>query len=322
MKVIITDCDHDSIAIETGILSEAGLEFGLLQCHTEDDLIEQCGGAEIFINQYAPITERVIKALPDLKVVIRYGVGVNNVDMDAATKYGVTVCNVPDYGMNEVAEQAMALMFALVRKTVLMVDDTRTGDWDYTKAVPIRRFNCLTIGICGIGRIGHSFATKVRPLTPHIISYDPFVSPSAENGLDFVRGVDFDTLLEESDIISIHTPLTEETRGMFDAAVFKKMKNTAYLINTARGGIVSEKALDEALMNGEIAGAAMDCMDDEPESGDNPLYKHENFLPTPHMAWYSEEAYRELKSKVAEEAVRFARGEKLRDPLNAPPVPR
>lgn len=320
MKVIITDCDHDSIQIETDILNKAGLDFRLLQCRTEDDVVQQCGGAEIFINQYAPITERVIKQLPNLRVVIRYGVGVDNVDVEAATKYGVIVCNVPDYGMNEVAEQAMALMFALVRKTVLMVNYTKAGHWDYTRAIPIHRFNCLTIGICGIGRIGRNFANKVRPLTSHIISYDPFISPGKKNRLEFVRGVDFNTLLCESDVISIHTPLTEDTKGMFDMAAFKKMKNTAYLINTARGGIINERDLDEALSKGEIAGAAMDCMDNEPISADNPLFRHENFLPTPHMAWYSEEAYRELKTRVAEEAVRFSKGEKLRNPLNKPLV--
>ncbi|WP_303881446.1 C-terminal binding protein [Acetomicrobium mobile] len=322
MKVIITDCDHDSIKIEEDILNAAGLEFKLLQCRTEDDVIQKCGEAEIFINQYAPITERVIRELPNLKIVIRYGVGVDNVDLDAATKYGVIVCNVPDYGMNEVAEQAMALMFALVRKTVIMVNDTKAGNWDYTKAVPIHRFNCLTIGICGMGRIGRNFAHKVRPLTSNIICYDPFVHPCEANGLEFVKSVDFDTLLRESDIISIHTPLNKDTKGMFDMNAFRKMKKSAYLINTARGGIVNEKDLDEALAIGEIGGAALDCMENEPVIGGHPLYKHDNFLPTPHMSWYSEEAYRELKRKVAEEAVRFSKGEKLRDPVNAPRAPR
>lgn len=318
MKVIITDCDHDSIKIEEDILNAAGLEFKLLQCRTEDDIIQKCGEAEIFINQYAPITERVIRELPNLKIVIRYGVGVDNVDLEAATECGVIVCNVPDYGMNEVAEQAMALMFSLVRKTVLMVNYTKAGHWDYTKAVPIHRFSSLTIGICGIGRIGRCFANKVQHLTQNIICYDPFVHPCKANGLEFVKSVDFDTLLMESDIISIHTPLNEDTKHMFNMNAFKKMKNTAYLINTARGGIINEKDLDKALANGEIGGAAMDCMENEPIMGGNPLYKHSNFLATPHMSWYSEEAYRELKRKVAEEAVRYSIGEKLRNPLNAP----
>jgi len=322
MRVVITDCDHDSIKIEEDIFNAAGLEFKLLQCRTEDDIIQKCGDAEIFINQYAPITERVIRELPNLKIVIRYGVGVDNVDLDAATKYGVVVCNVPDYGMNEVAEQAMALMFALVRKTVIMVNDTKSGNWDYTKAVPIHRFSYLTIGICGIGRIGTCFANKVQHLTSNIICYDPFVSPCKINGLEFVKSVDFDTLLKDSDIISIHTPLNENTKGMFNMDAFKKMKKSAYLINTARGGIINENDLDEALTIGEIGGAAMDCMENEPIIGSNPLYKHSNFLATPHMSWYSEEAYRELKRKVAEEAVRFSKGEKLRNPLNSPCSPR
>jgi len=314
MRVIITDCDHKDINIETEVFEQAGVEFKLLQCRKEDDLIRQCGGAEVFLNQYAPITGRVMASLPELKLVVRYGVGVDNVDATLASKHGIQVCNVPDYGVNEVADHAMALMLTLLRRTAVMNAYTKNRTWDYTKAIPIRRLNQLTIGITGLGRIGRNFAGKVRTLGCRIIGYDPLLSEDAA-GTDFVSRVGFEDLLQESDVISIHCPL-ETSRNLFSSSAFAKMKKSAILINTARGGIVNEKDLDGALEKGEIAGAAMDCMENEPVKRGNPLFRHENFIATPHMAWYSEEACLELKRKAAEEAVRFFRGEAVRYPVN------
>lgn len=313
MKVVITDCDHKNIDIETEILNSADLEFELLQCKTEEDLISKCQGAEIFINQYAPITEKVMSNIKELKLVIRYGVGVNNVDVQAATKLGVQVCNVPDYGMNEVADHAISLMLALTRKIVLMNDYTKRGNWDYTKSIPIRRNSTLTVGVVGLGRIGRNFAKKAHALDCKIIGFDPFYKQSDE--YEFIKPVSMDELIKESDIISIHCPL-EGARDLFDEEAFKNMKNTAYIINVARGGIINETALDKALEKGEIAGAALDCVEPEPISPDSPLFRHENFICTPHMAWYSEEASNELKRKVAQEAVRHYKGEPVKYPVN------
>lgn len=314
MQVVITDCDHDSIDIEQGVLDAAQLPFRLEQCHTEDELIQRCADADIFINQYAPVTERVLEALPNLKMVVRYGVGVDNVDVDAATAHGVQVCNVPDYGMNEVADQAIALMMALLRKVVPMNQQTKTERWDYTAAIPSHRLSELTVGVVGLGRIGREFAKRAHALGMRVIGYDPYFSPSEE--FDFIEQVDLDTLQRAADVISAHCP-PETAMGMFDDEAFDRMKDTAYLINVARGGIVDEDALDRALTEGKIAGAALDCMAHEPVSPDDPLFRHENLLVTPHMAWYSEEAAAELKRKVAEESVRFAAGEPVRYPVNS-----
>lgn len=313
MKVIITDCDHENIDLESEILNEVGLNFELLQCKTEEDLISKCQDAKIFINQYAPITEKVMKSLKNLKLVIRYGVGVNNIDVSAATKLGIQICNVPDYGMNEVADHAIALMLSLTRKIVLMNDYTRKGKWDYTKSIPIRRNSTLTVGVVGLGRIGKNFAKKAHALDCNIIGYDPFYKQT--EGYEFITLVNIDRLMRESDIISIHCPL-EGARDLFNEEAFKKMKNTAYIINVARGGIINEKDLDVALENGDIAGVALDCVDPEPIDSSSPLFRHENFICTPHMAWYSEEASKELKQKVAQEAVRFYKNEKVKYPVN------
>lgn len=316
MEIIITDCDHENIDIETEILSAAKIPFKLLQCKTEDDLIAECKGTEILINQYAPITEKVMKALiPELKQVIRYGVGVDNIDVTAATQLGVQICNVPDSGSNEVADHALALTMALQRKIVLMNDYTKNRKWDYTRAIPIRRSNTLTVGIVGIGRIGKAFAKRAQSFGFSVIAYDPIYKSKLDGEYAFIDIVSIDTLLETSDIISLHCP-SDNALGLFNDKAFNKMKNTAYLINTSRGGIIDEEALDRALTEGKIAGAALDVVEKEPMSPEAPLFRHDNFLCTPHMSWYSEEAALELKRKVAEEALRFARGEDCFYPIN------
>lgn len=316
MKVIITDCDHENINIETSILNNADIPFKLLQCKTEDDLINNCKGADILINQYAPITQNVMEKLsPELKLVVRYGVGVDNVNVKAAEKMGITVCNVPDYGTNEVADHALSLMLAVQRKIVLMSNYTKNEKWDYVKAIPVHRHGTLTVGIVGIGRIGKAFAKRVSVLGCNVVAYDPKFDKNIKDCRSFVKFVTMEELLDISDIISIHCP-SDNTIGLFNDEAFNRMKKTAYIINTARGGIIDEEALDRALSQGKIAGAAIDVVKKEPMSTESPLFRHENFICTPHMAWYSEEAALELKRKVAEEAVRFAKGEEVFYPVN------
>lgn len=315
-KVIITDCDHDSVQIEKDVFEKAGIPMELKQCHTEQDLIEQCQDADVFVVQYAPVTRKVMEACPNLKYIVRYGVGVDTIDVPAATQLGIQVGNVPDYGMNEVADHAIALSLALLRKIVKMNQYTKTTAWDYTKSIPVHRFSEMTVGVVGLGRIGRSFARKMHALGFKIIGYDPYFKPTPETD-EYVKPVDFDTLVKDSDLISIHCPL-DGNRNLFNKDTFKKMKPDAVIINVARGGIINEDDLLEALNAGEIAAAGLDCMANEPVSPDNPLFTHENVLVTPHMAWYSEEAASELKRKVAEESVRFLSGEPIHYPVNHP----
>ncbi len=317
MKIIISDCDHVNLNEETAVFEAAGLDFELKQCRTEDELISECKGGEIFINQYAPFTRRVLEALrPEIRQIVRYGVGVNNIDLEAATELGVQVCNVPDYGMNEVADQALALTLDLARKVSFMNADVRKGRWNYEDSIPLFRLSEQTLGVAGLGRNGRNFAGKARALFGRVVGYDPYYKPNAADGTDYIEPVDLDTLLRTADFVVLHMPLTDETRNIINADAFAKMKSTAYLVNTSRGGLVDEAALDKALSEGAIAGAALDVTEKEPIDFDSPLLRHDNFICTPHMAWYSEQAASELKRKVAEEAVRFARGEKLRSPVN------
>lgn len=315
MRIIITDCDHANIDQEEKVFNHANLTFEMHQCKTEEDLINKCKGGEIFINQYAPFTEKVMSTLkPEIKQIVRYGVGVNNVDVEAATKLGIQVCNVPDYGMNEVADHSVSMLMGLVRKICLMDKITKSGKWDYTKAMPIYRISESTVGIVGLGRIGKTFAKRMSGYGCEIISYDPRYSIG--DNIDNVQIVSFKELVEKSDMISIHCPLKDETMNLFNLSTFKSMKKTAYIVNTARGGIINEEDLYTALKEGLISGAALDVVEEEPMKPGNKLFQFDNFICTPHLAWYSEEAAVELKRKVAEEAVRFSNKEKIKYAVN------
>lgn len=313
MKVIITDCDHENIDIETEVLNKAGIEFELKSARTEEEVIEQCGGADIFIVQYARISEKVMEALPELKYVVRYGVGVDTVDVEAAARHGVQVGNVPDYGMNEVADHALAMMLMLLRKVYMMDRFTKSYGWDYTKAIPVHRFCEQTVGVAGMGRIGRNFAKKASALGFRVIGYDPQMKQGDRIGEAEI--VSFEELVSQSDAISLHCP-ADGNRDLFDWEVFEKMKDSAVIINAARGGIINEQDLDKALRGGVIGGAALDCMSSEPMAPDSPIFENENLIVTPHMAWYSEEAAMELKRKVAKESVRFAQGLPIHYPVN------
>lgn len=316
MKVIISDCDHADIQIEQDIFNRNNILYELQQNQTEDDLIQNCSEATVIINQYAPFTEKVLSQLPNLKLIVRYGVGVNNIDLTAATKYGVQVCNVPDYGTHEVADHALALMLALTRKITKMNRLVKDGVWDYQESIPIYRHSEQIVGIVGVGRIGSVFAKKVHALGCKVIAYDISAQQKRhDSSLSFIEFVEFEELIKQADIISIHCP-SDNAMNLFNGSVFEKMKPTSYLINVSRGGIVDEDALYEALASYKIAGAALDVSVKEPINSNSPLLSLEQFICTPHMAWYSEQAAQELKRKVAEEAVRYVKNEKLHYPVN------
>jgi D-3-phosphoglycerate dehydrogenase len=315
MKVIVSDCDHESMQIETDVLAKAGLGFTHMAARTQDEVIEQCKGGNIILNQYGKFDERVFTALPEVKQIVRYGVGVDNVDLAAATRHGVQVCNVPDYGMHEVSDHALALMMALIRKIPATVSHTRNRDWDFRKMAPIRRITEMTIGVLGAGRIGGLFARKALPLGKEVLVCD-LNKKDLESRIPGVRQVDIDELLAKSDVLSIHCPLSDETRNLINTERLKSMKQGAFLINTARGGIVDEEALADLLEAGVLGGAALDCVAQEPIDKKSRLLDMDNVFLTPHMAYYSEESSAELKRKVAEEAVRFAKGEPVHYPVN------
>jgi len=310
--IAISDCDHLNTDEERSVCERYGLEYVLFQCKTEDDLIRDLKGFQAVVNQYAPFTERVFAALPELKMIVRYGVGVNNIDLAAATKHRVAVCNVPDYGVQEVAGHAFALMLALTRKIVRMDASVKNGEWEYAKSIPIKRLKNMTYGVVGLGRIGSCFAEMLRPFGGRILGCE--INRKREIP-SFVEWVDFDTLVAESDVISLHCNL-ETSRDLFTTDVLRRMKPEAVLINVSRGGIINESDLAKALNEGVIAGAGIDVTVLEPLPLSSPLLTAKNIILTPHMAWYSEEASSDLKTKTAEEAARYLTGKPLLNQLN------
>jgi D-3-phosphoglycerate dehydrogenase len=311
-KVVITDCDHPSVEIEKEILGEIKPEFVLAHCNTEDEVIEAAKDADGIINQYAPITKRVIESLKKCKVIARYGVGVDNIDIEAAIEHKIIVANVPDYCVDEVSTHAIALILACARGITLLDNKIREKRWDFTLAKPLFRTKGKTLGLFGLGRIARAVAQKASGFGFKIIAYDPYVS-KADDGIELVE---FSKLLSNSDFISIHSPLTDETRHLFGENKLRAMKKTAYLINTSRGAIVDEEALYKVLKKRWIAGAALDVMEKEPPDWKNLLPKLNNLIITPHISFYSEESYVELKTKVAESVLSVLKGELPRAIVN------
>jgi len=311
-RIVITDCDHPTVEIEKEILSEIDPEFILAQCNTEDEVIEVAKDADGIINQYAPMNRKVIESLNRCKVIARYGVGVDNIDIEAASDHKIIVANVPDYCIDEVSTHAMALILACARGITLLDRKRREKKWDFTLAKPLFRTKGKTLGLFGLGRIAKMVAQKTSGFGFKIIAYDPYVS-KVDGGIRLVK---FSQLLSDSDFISIHSPLTDKTRHSFGENVLKKMKKTAYLINTARGPIIDEKALYKVLKNKWITGAALDVMEKEPPDWENPLLNLDNLIITPHISFYSEESYIELKTKVAESVLSVLKGELPRAMVN------
>ena len=304
-KIVITDCDHPSVEIERKVLNEIKPELVLAHCHTEDEVIEVAKDTDGIINQYAPITRRVIESLKRCKVIARYGVGVDNIDVEAATEHKIIVANVPDYCVDEVSTHAMALILACARGITLLDRKRMEKIWDFTLAKPLFRTQGKTLGLFGLGRIARMVVQKASGFGFKIIAYDPYVS-KVDKGIELVK---FSQLLSDSDFVSIHTPLTDETRHSFGENELKAMKKTSYLINTARGPIIDEKALYKALKERWVAGAALDVMEKEPPDLKNPLLKLDNLIITPHVSFYSEESYVELKIKTAKAVLSVLKGE-------------
>ena len=303
-KIVITDCDHPSVEIEKKILSEINPELTLETCKTEEDVIAVASDADGVINQYAPFTRKVIKSLNRCKIIARYGVGVDNIDVEAATEHHIIVANVPDYCVDEVSTHTMSLILACARGITLLDRKIREKKWDFTLAKPLFRTQGKTLGLFGLGRIARMVAQKASGFGFKIIAYDPYIS-KINGGINLVE---FPQLLSDSDFLSIHVPLTVETKHSFGKNELKAMKKTAYLINTSRGPVINEKDLYIALKEKWIAGAALDVMEKEPPDWENSLLKLDNLIITPHISFYSEESYVELKTKTAKAVLSVLKG--------------
>jgi D-3-phosphoglycerate dehydrogenase len=295
-QVLITDCDHGSIEEEKEEIGRIGAELILAQVKEEEDLTRVCKEADGIINQYSLLTRKVLENLQKCKVISRYGVGVDSVDLRAATDLGIIVANVPDYCIDEVANQTISMMLALVRKVAFFDQKVKSGQWDFRLGIPIHRTRGKTLGLIGCGKIGLEVAKRIAAFGVRVIAFDPYIEKTQEG----IELKDFDTVLKESDFISIHCPLNDSTRHLIGEREFKKMEKEPLLINTSRGTIVDEKALIQALREGFVSGAGLDVLEKEPPDSKNPLLKMENVILSPHISFYSVESISELKRRTAE----------------------
>jgi len=298
-RVLITDHEMINLDCERRVLEKIDAQLIDSQCKTEQDVIENAQGVDGLLVDYAPIGEDVFKALPRLKVVARYGVGYDKVDVQAANRYGVCVVNVQNYCTEEVSDHALALLMASIRKIVLFDHWVKKRNWNYNFSKPIYRIKNKSMGIIGFGNIPRRLVEKLQPFKMNILVYDPFVHPDLAK--DFgVTLTSLDQLVTESDYISIHAPLNKDTRHLIGTKELNLMKDSVFIVNTSRGGLIDEKALIDALRNKKIAGAALDVFDQEPINQDNPLLSMENVILSPHVGWYSEESQIDLQTKAAQ----------------------
>ena len=305
MKVLVTDADYSSLDIEAEVLAAAGHELVAASCGTPEEVIAAAAGVDALLVQFAPITAEVFEALPQLRLLSRYGVGVDVVDTEAARDHGVWVCNVPDYGTTEVAMHAVAMLLALLRNIAGHDREVRTGHWDYHLGGQLRRPSSLTLGVVGLGRIGGMAAERAAPWFGGVVGYDPYLTDS--DWPNRLERLSLEDLFARSSAVTLHLPLTDNTRGLIGTDLLGRMPSGSYLVNTARGGLVDLDALLEALDSGRLAGVALDVLPQEPPPQDHPLLSHPRALITPHVAWYSAEAEVELRRKAAQNIVDWAR---------------
>lgn len=312
--VIITDFEGPGAVIETRTLESIGAQVVRENCRTEDELIGQCAQADALMVGYARITRRVLDGLPRCRMISRYGIGMDMIDMPAATERGILVCNVPDYCIEEVATHAIALLLALDRQIVHYDRQVRSGAWNFGKVLQQpRRLSTCTLGVVGYGRIGKRVGELGAALGMRLLAHDPLLAADRFTG---AAPVDLPTLLAESDFVTLHCPLTPATRHLISSGQFAGMRATAYLINATRGPVVDETALVQALKDKRIAGAALDVVEHEPIAADNPLLQLDNVILTPHAAHYSDAAIAEVRRRTAEHVVMFFTGEMPPTTLN------
>lgn len=296
------------LTVEREILAGVGAEVIPSRSLTEEEVIEAARDADAILHAISPLTRRVIGELKKCLVISNYGIGVDTVDIEAATREGIISANVPDFCFDEVSDTAMSLILTTTRKVALLSNSVKRGVWDRTLAFPIHKYRGQTLGLLAFGNIARTLVPKAKPFGFQIIAHDPYISQQAADSYG-VRMVDLPTLLKESDILSIHAPLTPKTHHIIGEQELRQMKKSAFLINTGRGSVLDGKALYHALKEGWIAGAGLDVLEKEPPDADDPLLALDNVVFTPHYASYTEEAYLELRTKAAQNVASVLRGE-------------
>ena len=309
VRILISDQNFgDDARVERALAASAGAELVVADCRTEDDVASALAEhrPDALLVQFAPVGARALAAADGLAAIVRYGVGVDNIDTSAAAAAGIAVGRIPDYCVGEVADHTIALLLAVERRVVELAQQTAAGGWDFHAAVPVRRLEGLTLGLVGFGRIARAVAARAAAFGFRVVAYDPALEPHdvREAGAE---PLGLDDLLRRSDFLSLHVPLTEETRGLIGRRELDLLPQGATVVNTARGGLLNEHALAMALGEGRLRGAGIDVLTDEPPALDHPLRGAPGAVLTPHAAWYSETSVLELRRKVVETALALAR---------------
>jgi D-3-phosphoglycerate dehydrogenase / 2-oxoglutarate reductase len=316
-KIVITDFGDPSHELEEAELRASGLDYQLLRLNTRlpEELIPHVADADALIVQWATISRPVIESLKHCRVISRYGIGVDMVDLEAASECGIPVSNVPDYCIDEVSTHTIAFVLALNRRLVPQSAHVGAGKWGGAPGGMPARLNQQSLGVLGLGRIGREVARKAQGLGLKVLAFDPYL-PAEQAKVLGVELLLLEELLRRADYVTVHCPLTKETRHLIGAAQLALMKPTAFLINMARGPVVDQSALYEALVNGVIAGAAADVLEQEPPDPNDPLLKLPNILVTPHSSSASVESVVQLRREVARNVVLVLQGHPPRAVVN------
>ena len=323
VKVVITDYVEQDLKWEEEQFKGLGVDFSYdqLKLGSPEQILNLARDADIVIVNMAKMDAEVISGLRRCRLIIRHGVGYDNVDAAAATGRNIVFSYIPDYCVEEVAEQAIMLIFACQRKLLLQTrilrDSAAKGKWDFTPIYPVFRLNGKTLGIIGFGRIGRAVYRMMQGFDMRFLVCDPYLSDARKKEFG-IETVTLAHVLKESDIVTVHTPLIEETYHLIDEPELKLMKKTAILVNTARGGIVNLRVLDKALREGWIAHAGIDVYEGkEPPDPELPLLHNERAICTPHLSWLSEEAGWSIREKIVEDVQRFVQRQGPRYPVNS-----
>lgn len=305
MKVLITDYDFPDVKLELDLYKAAGVEVVTAQCRTVEEVIAASEGCQGLLVQYAPVDARVFTARPEIRICSRYGAGFDTINTADAAKHGVWVGNSPDYGVGEVATHALAMALDLIRNITVYDRAVKAGEWHYTTAGIIPRASDMTLGIIGLGRIGKRMAHISRNVFKRVIAYDPHIIDGDFPA--YVERVGKEDLYRQADVVSLHTPLNDETRNMVNAPLLNLLKPDSYLVNSARGGLVDIDALLAALDSNKLKGAALDVLPVEPPQTDSAIVQHKRVLLSPHAAFFSDVAAQELRRKAAQNLIDWDR---------------
>lgn len=313
-RVVVTDATFPSLDNERAVAAKHDAVFDVLDSCSEADVVSAAKDADVLVVQFATVNRAAIEALPRKAQIVRYGLGLDNLDLDAAKERGVKVAYVPDYATGEVADHTASLILASLRKIVALDESVRAGKWDPVGvSKPLRAFSESIVGFVGFGRIGAEVHARLQPFGFNSIVHDPFADPDKLESHG-VKSVDLDELFSTADLVTLHAPLTSETRYVVDSKRLDQMKKSAMVVNTARGALIDSKSLAAALKNGVIAGAALDVFEQEPLPEDSGLRACPNLIMTPHAAWYSNRSVESLQTLAADEIDRALSGRLPRCP--------